>query len=298
VGTRSGAPNTPPNGPPPSNTQSEPNLVRFDPKQAVPQQPIYLQRNDYLAFNLLANNNLITVRITYRWLTPEGEIKEGELDSAPFANTQFLSVPLYEGWLLSFSARMSSGNPAGTWCFCQALLVRTAAPSFATFAHAVIWQGYITTGANNGWPGTPAKEITDGPGVIRSITGTLQGPGADIAETVPNNRRWILLGLRASLTTSAVVANRNVSLRLIDPGVIFYNGPSYFNQAASTTQAYSTFNGTPVAGQVGGDILLAAPLPFPLKANFTIKTQTLNLQGGDQWTAPEYVVLEWGMWDA
>lgn len=293
-----GAPNTPPNGPPPSDFQSGPNLVAFDPKQAVPQQPVYLQRNDYLAFNLLANNNLTTLKIVYRWLTPEGEIKEGELDTLPFANTQFLSVPIFEGWLLSFGIRLPSGNAAGTWVFAQAMVVRTPTPNFSTFSYGLIWQGYVYTGANTGWPGQPSKEITDGPGVLRSVTITPAGAGVDISTQVPANRRWIPLCIRANLVTSATVANRFPVWEILDSvgNIVYQIGPNVA-QAASGNINYNVAPGNQFYSDTQGNILIPFPTQLVLKHNYFIRTATNNLQAGDQWFACQALVLEWGSWD-
>jgi hypothetical protein len=292
-----GEPNTPPSDPPPSQIQTAPNLVSFDPKQTVPSQPIYLQRNDFIGFLFVTNQVAAVARIRYRWLTPQGEIKEGELDTPPFGGTVSVNVPLYEGWLLSFVASVTSGFAPGFFCFLQVALFRSAPTAPQAPASALIWQGYLGFNAGNGYPGTPSKEIIDGAGTIRSITGGTPAAGADISEVVPTLRRWTLLSFRAALTTSATVANRTPAIFTDDGVNILFAVHTNVAQVASTTNTYYAAPGN----QFFNDGLSGFLLPFPtvtqLKSGFHIKTSTNGIQAGDQWTAPQYEILEWGLWD-
>jgi hypothetical protein len=292
-----GAPNTPPNGPPPSNPQTAPNLVSFDPKQAVPQQPIYLQRNDIIGFNILSNKVTERILINYRFLTPEGEIKEGQFDTGLFNFNFFGTIEIYEGWLLSFAARSLQGATLGTWSFLQAVVFRAFSPSSGINSHAVIWQGFVLFNAYNGWPGTPAKEITDGAGTLRTITGTTPAAGAEINEVVPSNRRWTLLAIRAAITTSAAAANRFPGFQLDDGVNIYFQAHTNLALPASNTQNYDGVPGGIFYNDGSTNVLLPLPNSVLTKSAWRIKTNTGNIQAGDQWTAPQYVVAEWGLWD-
>jgi hypothetical protein len=298
VATRPGAPNTPPSGPPPSQIQTAANLVQFDPKNAVPQQPIYLQRNDQLLFLFFTTLAAPILRLDYRWLTPEGEIKEGQFNFPTAVGVSSFQFELYEGWLLSFTARITNGFVAGQWSFLQALISRTATGGIGAAQQALIWQGFINTSSSNGWPGTPSKEITDGPGVLRAITGTLPAAGAEINEVVPANRRWTLLSLRTALSTSAVAGNRFPGFRLNT------GAGSAFTIHSSTAIIASQNAGVSLApgGQFFNDTNLNLVIPWPanivMKNPFAIASETLGIQAADQYNAPVYTVLEWGLWDA
>jgi hypothetical protein len=298
VATRSGAPNTPPNGPPPSNPQSSPNTVHFDPKLVAPSQTIYFQRNDQITLILLSNTPNMLVRFNYRWLTPDGEIKEGEFDTQPFSVLSSFAIPLYEGWLLSFNARAVSGLINGQWVFLQVVLNRNQAGVAGLPAYSNIWQGYVYNGGNNGWPGTPAKEITDGPGVIRSITGGAPAAGAQILETMPANTRRVLLSLRAVLVTSAAVANRVASFKITDGANILYTIGNNGNQLAATSFTYHMAPGSQFYNDTQGNIVFPFPTLVELKAGFRIQSLVTGMDVADQWGAPQYEVLEWGLWDA
>jgi hypothetical protein len=293
---------TPPNptaaaNPSPSSIQTGPNLVSFDPKSAVPQQPIYIQRNDILIFFILTNTANTTVKLNYRYLTPQGEIKEGEFDTAPIASTLQFTIPLYEAWLLSFSARVTSLPPGGSSIFLQASLGRIGAPGSPIPTYGLIWQGFIPGATNNGWPGTPSKEVTDGPGVIRSITGTVPAAGVDINEQVPALRRWLLIGGHAILTASAAVANRQVSFVIDDGANTLYFSGALLSQTAGQTNRYVLSALVPSQTVLAGGIPIGITLPWPLRTNFRIRSSTAGLQAGDQWTALQYEVIEWGTWD-
>lgn len=289
-------PATPP-GVPPSTFQSSPNLVAFDPKDVVPTQSVYLQRNDAIAFTAISNITGNSIKIDYRWLTPEGEIKEGETVIPPFTGNATVIVNLYEGWLLSFSARLTGAGVAGGWTWLAGTIIRPGYIPAAMFNHALLWGGFIYGNVSSGWPGTPAKELTDGPGVIRTITGSTPAAGADINEVVPSQRRWLLLTFQAALTTSVAVANR-VPIFFTDDGAnILFNGSGVFTQAASLTQRYNVSPVIPSQVVASGAQPMSSFIPLPLRAGFRIKTVTSGIQPGDQWTAPQYSVLEWGSWD-
>jgi len=293
---REGA-DTPPSGPPPSQIQTAPNLVAFDPKLVVPSQTIYFQRNDLLSFNCNTNGNAVVLRVSYRWLTPEGEIKEGRFETLPINITIGFAFPLFEGWLLSFSLQIISAFVPGQWLFTVADIARGSSGGLVAPHSGNIWQGYVNVGSSTGWPGTPAKEMTDGPGIIRSITGTAPAAGAEINEVVPANRRWTLLAFRASLTTSATVANRVVGARLTDGVNTYHLIHLGQNTAAGITIGVTFASGLAPFFDTVGSALISLPAPSQHKAGFAIKTDTFAIQAGDQWSAPQYEVLEWGFWD-
>lgn len=297
MATHGGALHTPPSGPQPANPQSAPNLVGFDPKHAVPQQPIYLQRNDFVFLNLISNITNCIVRMGYRFLTPEGEIKEGTFTTSPFTGSFTGALEIWEGWFLSFAAAISNGPVTGGWAYLQTEIVRGFGPGNNGSAYGVFWEGFLYANAITGWPGVATKEITDGAGVLRSITGSTPAAGADINEVVPAQRRWNLISLSTFFTTSATVATRAPDFLIDDGANTLFASEAIATQAASLGQRYSLSPVVPSQAFVFGSQLIAFPFPLPLKAGFRIKSQTQNIQAGDQWTAPQYLVQEWGAWD-
>ncbi len=289
---------TAPTGPPPSQQiQTIRPKVGFKTDQVPPSQYLYMRDEDSLNIVTRGNTVATTGRFAWRWLTAEGEVKEGTKPLLGFgpgaANT--LNIPMAEGWLLSFSLQMANGGGAGQWGFAQVYITRASAPTLA--GYGLIFQDYIPLNTGTGWPQATSKAVTDGAGTLRSITGTTPAAGAEISETVPNFIRWNLVGWRAILTTNATVANRNVSVQLTDGTNAFFKGASFQNQPASLAFPYSAINSMTALANLGGDIMVVLPIPIGLKTGFKIQTVTAGLQAGDQWSAPQYLVQEWGLSD-
>ena len=286
------------NPPPSTDIQTLRPFVAFKPDNVPPSQLVYLQLNDSLSSLFLSNTAGLNLIFRYRYLTPQGEIKEGAIPWNTVVGIDTGPLPLGECWLLSFTLQATTPLPAGAWIFGQIGLNRTQPPFTLPLMQGLLWQGFIPYNAAVGWPGTPTKDVSDGAGTIRSITGTAPGAGVDISEVCPSNRRWQLLMFRASLTSSATVANRLVNIILDDGTNMLYRLTANTNQPASQTNGYNVASGIPNAFDGAVDIGTTLPQPTIIKAGCRIKTSTTNLQAGDQWTAPQYLVIEWGLWDS
>jgi hypothetical protein len=257
-----------------------------------------MRDGESLFVNLASNVSGQFVQVTYRYLTPQNEIKQGQVTIGPTVAGSVLSqfVPFAEGWLISMAIRCTTAVANGQWTFAQ--LLQSATSNNSNSLHGLIWEGYVPLNTSTGWPGLPPKEITDGAGTLRSITGTTPGAGVEISETVPNFRRWTLVGLTIFLTSSAAAGNRNIAV-VIDDGVnVLFQSQCLFNQIASTVPGYSAPIAQGSQPILAGPQSINLPLPYPMKAGFRLRTQTAGLLAGDQFTAPHYLVNEWGAWDS
>lgn len=158
---------------------------------------------------------------------------------------------------------------------------------------ALLFAGYVTDAGAPVFPGGKVESSIEGPGLIRSITGTDQAANTEISETVPTGARWKLLALLVSLVTDANVANRNVHLVISDGATRFLNRI----QSASITASLTTEISWAISGLTAGisDTALQLSLPHELKlgAGFVIATATGNLQATDNYGAPQLLVEEW-----
>jgi hypothetical protein len=293
---------TPPNptaaaSPQPSNIQTIKPKVSFQTDNIPPSQYLYFRDFEFLNLVCMTNQSGQSIVFTARYLTPQNEIKETTFASPAFnaGVIQIFQVPVAEGWIISFALQVTIGQASGQWTFAQVLTGRTS--NFQQKSMGQLWSGYVPFGTANGWPGLPSKEPGDGAGTLRSITGSTPAAGVEISEIVPNNRRWTLLAFRASLTTSAVVANRFPGFLFDDGAVTLYTAQTNIAQTAGTANSFEIGLGSPFFNAAQGITIIPFPTTVELKQLFHIKSKTAALDPGDQWNAPEYLVMEWGSWD-
>lgn len=199
--------------------------------------------------------------------------------------------PLAEGWLLGCELHASTGSPRRGQVFVVVDVIRGGGTA-ATVLQTLV-QGYVTDTSRLTWPGSPIQSSIDGPGVLRSITGTDPAAGAEISETVPTNARWQIHAIRFSLVASAAVANREVALVYDDGANVFARIPSRVTQTAAQTIAYSSFRDAALEA-VAQDTERWIRLPWlSLQGGHRFRTITTALDVGDNYGAPQYLVEEW-----
>jgi hypothetical protein len=110
--------------------------------------------------------------------------------------------------------------------------------------------------------------------------------GADFSITVNDGGVWRVVSLVATLTTSAVVANRDPHLRIDDQTTASMLYPVGVVQAASLAVTYNWLLGYPVLLTSAEQALVAVPLvDHVLHQGWRIRPVTNNIDGGDQWSA-------------
>jgi hypothetical protein len=296
-------PRVPPVVKPPDNQQPAPNShigseVSFHTDEVPPSQFVYLQNKDQIGITLVSNVAIgLLMVLRYRWLNPQGEIKEGQTSLTALNGLISFPINFAEGWLISFALQPTIPYTAGVWVFAQVGIARFQGTFAGSPLQGVLWQGYVPSSTSVGWPGTPPKDIGDGNGTLRSIVGSAPAAGQEIIEGPGANQRWNLLALFASLTTSAAVANRFPGFQLFDGAHTMFRARASTAQVASATQAYIFTPGLPLFADGNSSTMIPGPASTLLKAAHQIRSSTLNLQAGDQWTAPTYLVQEWGLWD-
>lgn len=255
--------------------------------------PCYFDGTDHLrltTFNAAAG---VTLAVEGRFLRKEGQVTD--LVERHVPNTDRTSAsstfPVGEGWLLNVHVRATAGTPRRGQCFVLLEIVRGV--TGAVQPVAVLLQGYVTDTARRGWPGSPLELSAEGPGVLRSVTGTDPAANTEISETVPTNARWRLYAVAATLVTDANVANREVALVLDDGATVLARVPSGFSHTASLTKLYSFFRGGLVQ-TVAQDLTRIMAIPWvDLQGGSRLRTITTNLQATDNYGAPQLLVEEW-----
>lgn len=127
----------------------------------------------------------------------------------------------------------------------------------------------------------------------RTFTGTAPAAGSDWTVTVPAGKVWRVLSVRASLVTSATVANRAPALTVSDGSAVFLTVPAPAVQAASLTGVFDWYEYA--SAQAVGNVQAAALPELIIPAGFVLASSTAAIAAGDQWSAPVVYVIE--TWD-
>jgi hypothetical protein len=265
--------------------------LKLNARGASPPTSAYIGANDQLVvaiWNALANQ---VVQVFARLLLPDGSLSLNQWQFTPTSNrakNQFV-VPLTECFILSVLVNdtlASSGNRTF-------VSVRIVTGSTGLTNTQNLTQGYITPQKGLTFPPGVHENGTDGMGALVSVTGTTPGAGAEISEVVPASALWRLISFRYQLTTAATVATRQSDLLIDDGANTFAELATSDTQVASLVQIYNWVDGAGGLAVQNGIATNPGPRQMFLPAGFRIRTHTFNLQAGDQYTAPQYLVEEW-----
>lgn len=254
---------------------------------------LYADEDDQLVVVVYNAAAGVTLEVRLRTVMLDGRIVPQTYVVTPTsARLRFAQVfDVSQSFILGCSVQLTGGTARRGQTFVQVSLGRgpAAAP---VILHTLVSE-YVCTDQAPVWPGGLIRQSTEGPGLIRSITGTDQAAGVEISETVPTGARWRLRGFRAALVTSATVANRRVHLFADDGVTRLWELAAADIQAASLTRNY---NATPDGfARATQDNEVYVPLPYDvvLLAGSRIRTVTTLLDAGDNWGAPQLHVEEW-----
>jgi len=196
------------------------------------------------------------------------------------------------GYLLNVVIFASSGTPRIGQTFVSLHVIRGRGG--ARVLLATLLQGYVTAEQELAFPGSPIRHSMEGGSYLRTITGTTPAANANVLETVPTGALWEIRAIRVNYTTSAVVANRRVLLRIGNLTVAWLISVANGDQGA--TQTYEYFWGPGVTSQVAIPSLAMQsilPVPCSLRAGDLFVVTVSNRQAGDAFDAPVYQVQEW-----
>jgi len=159
-------------------------------------------------------------------------------------------------------------------------------------------EGYVYAGkrGKKGWELYRTWSGDWGAISVSTVTTADPAAGALPAEqTVPEGKRWLLVGAYAQLVTSADVANRYPYLRILIDGTnasaLIGNGTA---QTASGTRPHTWAPGLTFA-VASANIGYAHPLPsggIEIPAGGKVSIQTASLQAADDWTAAQFYYKE------
>lgn len=138
------------------------------------------------------------------------------------------------------------------------------------------------------WPPPLSQDWRPGGGQLRSVSSADPAAGAEISLSVDTNFTWRILGISYTLVTDATVANRTPHLVFENTAGLQLGFFAKATQPASTTVKYSCM---PIGGAeiLSSGIFTMIPIPkgFLMDHAFTIRTETVNLKAGDNYSLME-----------
>lgn len=259
-----------------------------------PEGAVYLSSDCAIRLSAYSAVSSLAVNFSGQYLASDGEPHYFERSVTPTndrAESQ-VTIPIGECVLLSLVATLSSGNANRGQCYVRARVHRGSGTPLL-YTHQLIGE-YLTDDFFPAFPVNPIRGPLEGPGMIRSVTGTDQAANTEVTETVPTGARWLLHGMHVVLVTDANVANRTVRLVLDDGTTTLYQAATPTAVPAGNTFRYSFSPvGANVANGTGNEQVSMIPVACVLAAGYRIRTATTNLQVGDNYGAPQLWVEEW-----
>lgn len=255
---------------------------------------VYLSGEDALKVTVFNALTSVVVRLTGRFLPVDSarvQVFARDLTPTTDRAASTLILPLGEGWLLDAGLIVSTGAPQVGQTFGVVSVQRGVGG--AALELATLVQGYLTQHMRRAWPAAPLASSLDGPGALRSITGTDPAAGVEIAETVPLRARWRVIALQATYVAGIAVANRSPRLIYDDGATAFCTSPTESPIVASETRLCVSSDASAVVVALDGIGAWWMPGQHRLSASARIRTVTTNLQAADNWSAPQLLVEEW-----
>ena len=227
----------------------------------------------------------VSADITLRFLTREGQtiVNQTTVAGSAFTTSTFRvsEMPI----LLTVGDRNDAFDQGECFVTVQLLLNGDVIFEFCS--------GYVYGHKRISWPSTSSPDIMPHRGVIRRVTGTNPAAGSDFSQTVPAGRVWNIHAMSFFFTTSATVANRRVHIEFAIAGGPSLDIYSADDQAASLSLKYTVAGFTGAHPQSNdNDHIIMLPPNIWLPDGSTIITDTLNIQVGDDYTAPLFLVEE------
>ncbi len=266
--------------------------VKFLSRGVQPPSSVYVSVGDDLAVAVASSLVDEVVTFSYRLLRFDGELVLGQFQVRPASNRTVTSYQesLAEGFLLSVSCKAAQAITRGQ-TFARVFLTDPALgggqPSYMLMAD------YVTNTMAPAHPGGRCLAPSEGPGNVYAFVGPTPAAGSDIFFQQPVNTRWRVMSFLADLATSAVIANRQITVGVMSFAQRIWRAAAMQPVLALTIAEFSAAAIPPTQSPVAGVVTAAIPPDLVLIYGGGFTTITANLDIGDQWSAPHVLVEEW-----
>lgn len=258
-----------------------------------PDYGFYIQGDDRLFVAAYSSVSSLTVRFSGYFLSHNGEVRQYAVDVFP-TNDRAATTALQflgDGFILSCTAHLLSGSANRGQCYVRSRIQRGTGATIVPIAGII--SGYLSDDYSPAWPFGKREGPLEGPGMLRSITGSDPAANAEISETVPTGARWRLISMRAVFVSDANITSRRVAFVEDDGTNNFLQLRAEADQTASLTGTYTfASNGN---SSFGTNVVqhITTPIMGMLPAGARIRTITVNIQTTDNWGPPQLLVEEW-----
>jgi len=272
-----------------------PDVVAPAPERLAP-SPRNFEFTGEESLRVTVTNSLggVIVAVAYRFITREGNIIANTQTMIPASDRTSTSTEfaLGNGYLLNLTVYAATGSPRRGQTFVRVQIIRGRDTS-ATVLGSIV-QGYVTGNQDRAWPGSPLEGALEGDGYWRLVVGTTPAPGAEVFETVPTGARWELCGLETQLTSNAAAVTRIPNFVVASNAGFHVRVPPAGTSPANELRYYHWYAGLARVLSADADIIVSdLPAALILLAGHTLGTATSNLQAGDSFSAPRFIVREW-----
>jgi hypothetical protein len=247
------------------------------------------------SLRLVVVNSLAGVRVAVqgRRISDRGTLETFAYEHLPASDrtTTTQLLPLGVGAITNVVMFASAGAPVIGQTYAMLQLVRGTTGALTLLG--ALLGGPVTASQPLGFPGSPILPSTSVEPYLRAVTGTAPAAGTEITETVPTNARWELLSAWLNLQTSAGAGARDVAFVVTINGPRVLQVPTGIAHAPSERRFY-TFANVGAALSDATNFIHSIPIgtPLELPAGSSFATLTTNLQAGDAWDTPRYLVRE------
>jgi hypothetical protein len=264
-------------------------------RRALSRSPFYIDDSTFIRIKVTANQDGYPINIGFRRANLAGGVQVNQITvvSSSDLTTHVFDTQLGEGLLYNVNVSGAGGPLPNRSVFVQVQLANGSGATATIVASLV--SGYITGAQAFGWPGSPIRLSTEGPGQLRTDAIAPPGFGNEFSTTVPDRTRWELLSLSYRLTTGAFLANRLCYVQILAPsGVNMWVCESETQQAAAIPRNYQLGAGVTHQNAFQNDLLnMELPTPYYLEAGAKLQTFTVNLNVLDAYDQIEIHFREW-----
>jgi hypothetical protein len=273
----------------PFQIQTRPQAIAYATEEVQPPSALAITTNDQLVIDVMSDAAATQGNVFARVLLPDSTIvpMQWGFTTANQYDVETFSFPLADGFLLSLVISSVSTTTQRGELFARVRVFRGSLTQ--NFPGLQLTTGYITALTPLSWPDGVRGYSYEGFGHSLEVVFPAVGAGVEISLTMPTGSlRHVYTGV-LTLVTSATVANRTSGVQVTDgSGRIVYATTANLAQVAGTTKLYIFSYAPTTGGAAGNNIQMPWPNRLPIQPGWTISSNTVNLQAGDQYTGLLY----------